>query len=59
MSYRYAILDVMGEYHLRPRVHVTLRLENVTNSRPLVAHRPMGARPYRPFMAMAGLRFDL
>jgi Fe(3+) dicitrate transport protein len=54
-----AILDVTGEVRLRPRVHLTFRLENVTNSQPIVAHRPYGARPYRPFLAAAGFRVDL
>jgi Fe(3+) dicitrate transport protein len=56
---RYAIVDAMGEVHLSDRVSLTVRVENLTNARPLVAHRPFGARPYRPLMAMGGLRVDL
>lgn len=56
---RQAFLDLSGEVRLHQRIHLTLRGENVTNSRPIVAHRPFGARPYRPFMAQIGLRVEL
>jgi len=56
---RQAYLDMTGEVRVHGRIHLTLRLDNVTNSRPIVAHRPFGARPYRPFMAQAGLRIEL
>lgn len=54
-----AILDAMGDVRLHDRVALTWRVENFTNARPIVAHRPLGARPYRPLMALVGVRFDL
>lgn len=54
-----AIIDAMGDVAVHDRVRLTLRVENLTNARPLVAHRPLGARPYRPLMAMAGIHIDL
>jgi Fe(3+) dicitrate transport protein len=54
-----AVIDVAGEMRLQERVYLTMRLENVTNARPIVAHRPFGARPYRPFLAQAGFRVEL
>ena len=56
---RQAIIDAMGDVAVHDRVRLTLRVENVTNARPLVAHRPLGARPYRPLTAMAGIHIDL
>lgn len=56
---RQAFLDLSGEVRVHQRIHLTMRLENVTNSRPIVAHRPYGARPYRPLTAQLGLRVTL
>ena len=56
---RQAIVDAMGDVRVHDRVRLTLRVENIADSRPLVAHRPFGARPYRPRMAMAGVHIDL
>lgn len=56
---RQAFVDVSGEVRLHGRIHLTLRAENLTDARPVVAHRPYGARPYRPRMAMVGLRVEL
>ncbi len=48
-------LDVSARYKLTDVFAVYGRIENVTDSRPLTARLPFGARPGRPLLAMFGV----
>lgn len=54
----YATLDLAGSLYLVDTLQLYTRLDNVTGSRALSSRRPYGARPIKPFLAIAGLRFE-
>lgn len=55
----YAMLDLAAQYRFATSWQAYLRVDNVTNSQPLSARAPQGARPSRPFMTQLGLKIDL
>lgn len=53
------MLDVLGSYELVGGLSVYVKVDNLLNERPIVSRRPYGARPARPLLFQAGLRWDL
>jgi Fe(3+) dicitrate transport protein len=54
----YTILGITGEYELARSTRVFAGVQNLADSRYIVARRPAGARPGLPRTAMLGLRFS-
>jgi Fe(3+) dicitrate transport protein len=51
----YFVLDIVGRVRFEP-VEAYVRLQNVTNTRAIVARRPFGARPNAPFSFQIGVQ---
>ena len=51
----YFVLDVVGRVRFEP-VEAYLRLQNITNTRPIVSRRPYGARPNAPLFVQVGVQ---
>ena len=51
----YFVLDVVGRIRFEP-VEAYLRLQNLTNTRAIVARRPFGARPTAPLSFQVGVQ---
>jgi Fe(3+) dicitrate transport protein len=56
---RYAMLDAVASYDLGHGVKLYLRGDNLTNSQPIAARRPFGARPLKPLLVQAGVKWEL
>jgi Fe(3+) dicitrate transport protein len=56
---RYAMLDAVASYTILKGLKVYLRGDNLTNSQPIVARRPFGARPLKPLLVQAGIKWEL
>ena len=54
----FATLDLAGSVYLVDTLKLYARIDNVTGSQALASRRPYGARPIKPFLALAGLRFE-
>ncbi len=55
----YFTLDALATYHLANPLDLYLRFENITDASPIVARRPFGARPLKPFTVMIGARLAI
>jgi len=51
----YFVLDIVGRVRFEP-VEAYLRLQNITNTRPIVSRRPYGARPNAPLFVQVGVQ---
>lgn len=52
-------LDLALRWQVLPALRLTARAENVLQDEGVASRRPFGARPGRPFLVQAGLRFEL
>ncbi|MEM9073225.1 MAG: TonB-dependent receptor [Myxococcota bacterium] len=52
----FVMMDLVGWWQLRDELRVYTRLENLLNQQPVVATRPFGARPLRPFSVHLGVK---
>ena len=59
MTDDYVMVDALASYRLFDPIEVYLRFENILNQRGIVARRPFGARPTRPFQVFVGMRATL
>jgi hypothetical protein len=48
-------IDAMASVEVFPGIRLYVRGENLTNSTPIVARRPFGARTGRPLLVQGGL----
>jgi len=55
----YVMLDALASIRPLERLQVYLKLDNITDTAPIISRRPFGARPARPFTAMGGVKIDL
>lgn len=55
----YFLLDATAYIEPLPHLRIYLRGENLTMTTAIVARRPFGARPNRPFVLQLGVRIDL
>jgi len=53
----YFVMDVVGRVRFDP-VEAYIRLQNITNTRAIVARRPFGARPTAPLSVQVGLQVN-
>ncbi len=53
------IFDVLGSYALGAGFTAYLKVDNLTNARPIASRRPFGARPTRPLLGQVGLKWQL
>ena len=56
---RYALLDVALFYQVLAKLRIYVKGDNLTNSQPIVARRPFGARPNKPLLVQAGFKWEL
>ncbi len=54
----YAYLDAAAYYVLPANIRVYVTIDNLTDARYMVSRRPFGARPGKPFLVMAGVRYQ-
>lgn len=55
----FLILDVSANYHINKVFTVFTLINNLTNSKAIVASLPQGYRPNIPLSILAGIKFDL
>ena len=53
----YFVMDVVGRVRFDP-VEAYVRLQNITNTRAIVARRPFGARPTAPLSVQVGFQVN-
>jgi Fe(3+) dicitrate transport protein len=56
---RYALLDLAVFYQVLAKLRIYVKGDNLTNSQPIVARRPFGARPNKPLLVQAGFTWEL
>ena len=52
------VMDVAGEYEIMNGARLFTTVDNLFNKEYVAARRPAGARPGKPFTALAGMKFE-